>query len=97
VYADRANAFTEEAEGIGMVFATHAALAWRNARREREFNCALASRDTIGQAKGIIMERYGFDAVQALEMLKHLSQESSIALAEIARRVVAAGFSDPEE
>ena len=46
---------------------------------------ALASRDTIGQAKGMIMERYGIGAIQAFEMLKKLSQDDNVRLAESAR------------
>jgi hypothetical protein len=90
VFADPANAFTGEAEEIGLVFATHAALAWRSMRKEHEFSSALASRDIIGQAKGMIMERYRVDAVQAFEILKRLSQDSNTPLAQVAQRLVAA-------
>jgi AmiR/NasT family two-component response regulator len=48
----------------------------------------LASRDLIGQAKGIIMERYGIDAVAAFNMIRKLSQDSNEKVALIARRVV---------
>ena len=87
VYSEVPNAFDLEAEEIGIVFATHAALVWDSVRREREFRSALASRDIIGQAKGVVMERFQVDAVQAFELLKKLSQESNSAVTEIARRV----------
>jgi len=51
LYADQPHAFDEEAEEIGYVLATHAALAWDTVRREEQFRSALASRDLIGQAK----------------------------------------------
>jgi hypothetical protein len=37
--------------------------------REGQFYSALASRDRIGQAEGILMERFNIDSVQAFEML----------------------------
>jgi AmiR/NasT family two-component response regulator len=49
---------------------------------------ALRTRDRIGQAKGIIMQRYGVDDVKAFEMLRTLSQEQNIKLTDIAQRVI---------
>jgi GAF domain-containing protein len=91
VYADTPQAFDSESVDVGIVFATHAALAWDSARREDNFRSALSSRDLIGQAKGILMERFGIDAIGAFELLKQLSQESNTALADVARRVIEAG------
>ena len=45
-------------------------------------------RDRIGQAKGIIMERYGVDDVRAFQMLRQLSQEQNIKLIEVAEQVI---------
>jgi AmiR/NasT family two-component response regulator len=49
---------------------------------------ALASRDRIGQAKGVIMERFGVDEIRAFEMLRVLSQESNSKLVDIAQQVL---------
>jgi AmiR/NasT family two-component response regulator len=49
---------------------------------------ALASRDLIGQSKGVIMERFAIDAVQAFALLTRLSQDSNTKLLDIAKRVV---------
>ena len=73
---------------MGLIFATHMAVAWNSARRDEQFRMALASRDTIGQAKGMIMERYGIGAIQAFEMLRKLSQDSNMPLARIAQELV---------
>lgn len=42
----------------------------------------------IGQAKGMIMERYNIGAVQAFEMLRKLSQDSNVPLARIAQELI---------
>jgi transcriptional regulator with GAF, ATPase, and Fis domain len=88
VYAESPNAFNDDSEEIGLVLATHSALAWNSARRDEQFRRALASRDMIGQAKGMIMERYGIGAVQAFEVLKKLSQDSNVRLIQIAQELV---------
>lgn len=87
-YADTADAFDDEAVELGLILATHAALAWHMVRRDEQFRSALASRDVIGQAKGIVMERFGIDAVQAFELLKRLSQDMNTPLADVAQHLV---------
>jgi GAF domain-containing protein len=88
VYAEQAHAFGPEAREIGLVFATHTSVAWNAARRDEQYKRALASRDIIGQAKGMIMERYGVDAVQSFEVLRKLSQDSNVPLMQVARELV---------
>jgi GAF domain-containing protein len=82
------HAFDARAEGIGSVLAAHAAVAIVGSQRGAQLESALTNRDTIGQAKGIIMERFSVDAVRAFEMLRELSQSSNVRLSEIAVRVV---------
>jgi GAF domain-containing protein len=94
VYAEEPDAFGSEARDIGLVFAAHSSVAWNSARRDEQFKKALASRDMIGQAKGMIMERYGVDAVQAFELLRKLSQDSNVPLITVATELVADGQSD---
>jgi GAF domain-containing protein len=81
-------AFDGEAETVGVVLAAHAAAAILASRQGEELQTALSTRDRIGQAKGIIMERFGVDDVRAFEMLRRLSQESNTRLVEIAERVI---------
>lgn len=88
LYAHNANAFDAESEELGLAVATHAALAIFAARRDDQFASALASRDTIGQAKGIVMERFDVDAVQAWELMRKLSQDANIKVAELARKLI---------
>lgn len=88
VHADAPFAFSEEAEEIGMVLATHAAIALGTARRDDQFRSALASRDVIGQAKGILMERYKITATQAFQLLVKYSQETNTQVAVVAAQLV---------
>jgi hypothetical protein len=45
---------------------------------------AIAARDVIGQAKGILMERRGYSADQAFETLRHASRTLNIKLRDVA-------------
>jgi GAF domain-containing protein len=89
VYAEEPRAFGQTSRDIGLIFAAHSSVAWNSVRRDEQFKRALASRDTIGQAKGMIMERYGVDAVQAFEVLRKLSQDSNVPLVQVATELVA--------
>jgi GAF domain-containing protein len=88
LYAEQPDVFDDEAVELGLIFATHTALAWKLVRREEQFRSALGSRDIIGQAKGMLMERFKIDAVQAFALLKRLSQNSNTPVAAVARRLI---------
>jgi GAF domain-containing protein len=88
--------FTAEPEAVGAMLATHAAVALVAANRQQQFESALASRDLIGQAKGIIMERFDVDAVRAFELLRRVSQESNTPVKEIAARLTERKTSGPD-
>ncbi|GAC67110.1 GAF and ANTAR domain-containing protein [Gordonia soli] len=88
LYSETPNSFSDDLEDLAHQLSTHAAIALSGSRRGQQFRSALASRDTIGQAKGIIMERFGIDAVAAFQLLRRLSQESNTALAVIAEQLV---------
>ncbi|WP_205877651.1 GAF and ANTAR domain-containing protein [Mycobacterium camsae] len=77
-----------ERQTIGMVLAAHAAAALMASHHSENLQSAVASRDRIGQAKGIIMERFDVDDVRAFDMLRRLSQESNTSLVDIAQRVI---------
>jgi hypothetical protein len=87
-YAHASHAFGDEAVEVGLLWATHTALAWNVVRRDQQFRSALISRDIIGQAKGMLMERFDVDAVRAFDIMKRLSQDSNKPLVLIAERLV---------
>jgi GAF domain-containing protein len=88
IFSTEPHAFDAESEAIGSVLAAHAAAAILASRQEEQLQSALSSRDLIGQAKGIIMERYDVDAVRAFEMLRELSQSGNVKLVDIAKQVI---------
>jgi GAF domain-containing protein len=88
LFAFKPHAFDAEDETVATVLAAHAAAAILASRQGEQLQSALTTRDRIGQAKGIIMERYGVDDVRAFEMLKRLSQDSNTRLTDIAQQVI---------
>ena len=80
--------WNSEAETIGMVLAAHAASAILASRESEQLQSALSTRDRIGQAKGIIMERFKIDDVRAFEMLRKLSQDTNTKLVDVAHQVI---------
>ncbi|WP_052073623.1 GAF and ANTAR domain-containing protein [Rhodococcoides fascians] len=87
LYSETVDAFDDTAVDQAWALAAHAAVALSSARRSEQFRSALASRDIIGQAKGMIMERYTITARQAFALLSKLSQDSNIPIVELARRL----------
>lgn len=88
LYSGETGAFDSDAMTIGEALAAHAAIAMLSARDNEQFRTGLASRDIIGQAKGMIMERYDLDAVQAFDLLAKLSQQQNLPLHRVARDLV---------
>ena len=80
--------FAVQSDAIAAMLANHAAIALINEQQERQFKAALATRDVIGQAKGMIMERFGVDASRAFSMLKTISQETNTPVRHLASRLV---------
>ncbi|MDT5253756.1 MAG: hypothetical protein QOH07_2710 [Mycobacterium sp.] len=77
-----------EAETVGTVLAAHAASAILASRDGDQLHSALSTRDRIGQAKGIIMERFKIDDVRAFAMLRQVSQDTNTKLIDVAQRVI---------
>lgn len=80
--------FSIEERVIGAMLATHAASALIAADRQTQFESALASRDHIGQAKGILMERFKIDAVHAFTLITKFSQDNNMPVRIVAQRIV---------
>jgi len=91
LFSSEPNVFDEASIHIGEVLAAHAAIAFVSARRQVQLHSAIASRDLIGQAKGMLMERFAVGSDRAFAMMVALSQESNVPVATIATRIVELG------
>lgn len=83
----RADAFEKEDEEVAEVLARHASIAVESAQQEASLWREADARKQVGQAQGMLMERYGIDAQQAFGMLRQYSQENNVKLLEIAGRL----------
>lgn len=87
LYSTAPNAFDDTDVALGSVFAAHAAVAMKAARREEQLEQKAETRDVIGRAKGILMARSGVSDDEAFNMLVKASQRMNIKLREVARRI----------
>ena len=87
----RPAALDESARTTGGLFGLQAALLLYGVNHARHLGQALASRDLIGQAKGILMERFRVTSEQAFRMLVSSSQNTNIKLVEVARWLTETG------
>ena len=88
LYGGEPGVFSEDSLLIGGVLAQHAAVALIGSSAEQHFEAALASRDIIGQAKGMLMLRENLTALKAFNLLIRVSQETNIKLIDVARWLV---------
>ncbi|MDR7301408.1 GAF and ANTAR domain-containing protein [Haloactinomyces albus] len=88
LYATAPGQFDGQTRVVGELFASYAAVVLSGKRREDQLTEALATRDVIGQAKGLLMAREKITGEQAFRQLVRSSQDSNIKLAELARWMV---------
>lgn len=91
IYSAVPHAFTEESVHTGLLLATHAALAAAATIESANLRTALRSRDTIGQAKGILMERYKITSERAFDLLIAASQRTNRKLRDLAEQLCTTG------
>ncbi len=91
LYSSRPDAFSEQSEQVGWLLASHAAVAFASARSDEQLHEAIATRQGIGEAVGIVMERYKVSEQQAFTVLKKASQDHNVKLRELARSVTETG------
>ena len=66
----------------------HAAVALANARQTENLWVAIDARKLVGQAQGILMERFDLDADQAFAVLLRYSQHRNLKLRAVADLLV---------
>lgn len=88
-YDPEPNRFSEEDVDVAHMLARHAAVAMDNARGEEHLWKAIDARNLVGQAQGILMERFDIDADQAFAVLRRYSQDNNLRLHLVAERLIA--------
>lgn len=91
IYAHRLRAFDADDVALAEILARHASIALASARQEETLALAVDARKLVGQAQGILMERYALDDRRAFDVLRRFSQQQNIRLNEVARILVATG------
>lgn len=91
LYSPQTAAFSPGDTRLIGLFATLAALALHEAQRTDQLREAISSRDVIGQAKGILMERHRISGDAAFAALSRASQAANVKLIEVARHLAESG------
>ena len=96
VYAARNGGFGEDQTGIARVLGAHAAILVDKAlavvsatQLNEQLRHAVASREIIGEAKGILMERQSCTRNEAFDILRRASQRENRKLRDLAEELVA--------
>ena len=89
VYARQPHAFTQDDVLHGQAIATMSAVVLARSINEHQLATALETRTVIGQATGMIMERFGLDADASFNVLRRLSSQHNEKLRAIAAQLVA--------
>ncbi len=88
VYARKPDVFDDAATRVGRLFTAHVSLALDSVTVREQLTEAMRTRDLIGQATGILMERLNIDAAEAFDSLVRASQRENVKLRDLARRIV---------
>jgi len=87
-YCTDVRVFDRDDIAVAQIFAQHASVALATVKREEGLRIAIDSRHLIGQAQGILMERFSLSADKAFAVLRRYSQDNNIKLRALAEEVV---------
>ena len=87
LYSTQVGAF-EDLSALAQLFAHQSAMALDYARQIDQLHEAVATRQLIGQAVGIVMERFNVDEARAFGFLTRLSSHENVKLRLVAERLV---------
>jgi len=88
LYSAMPDAFDADDEAVAHILARHASVAVATARKEESLAQAVDARKLVGQAMGILMERYGVDGDRAFAILRRYSQDTNTKLRDVAQRLI---------
>jgi GAF domain-containing protein len=88
LYSPQPDAFGPDDEAIAHILARHASIAVATARHEETMAQAVDARKLVGQAMGILMERFDVDGDRAFAILKRYSQDTNTKLRDVAQHLI---------
>ncbi|MET9269408.1 GAF and ANTAR domain-containing protein [Kribbella sp. NPDC003557] len=88
LFSAEPEAFTADDEAIAHILARHATVAVASARHEETMAQAVDARKLVGQAMGILMERFDVDGDRAFAILKRYSQDTNTKLRDVAQQLI---------
>jgi GAF domain-containing protein len=91
LYSTTSPEIDPDAPALADLFASHAAIALGNAYDRHHLNEALQTRKVIGQAIGILMERYDLNEDRAFQFLVRASSQANLKLRDVAQELVDKG------
>lgn len=92
LYSTRVDAFDADDRAAAVIFAAHVAVAMSAAETEHNLDTALVNRLAIGQAEGMLMQRYGMSADQAFAVLVRISQDTNRKLLDVSHQIATEGI-----
>ncbi len=95
LYGTDASAFTDEDIQDGLALAAHVGVALAAAQEVEQLEKALSGRTVIGQATGILMERFDLAPDRAFSVLSRMSQQKNVKLRVLAEQIVTTRTSSP--
>lgn len=88
LFSTKSHAFSDDDEAIAVLLARHVALAVSEAQHDVDLHIALDARAVVGQAMGILMERFDVDEARAFAILRRYSQDNNTRLRGVAERLI---------
>lgn len=88
LYGKSTSAFTADDVHDGFALAAHIGVALAGAQEVENLEKALVGRTVIGQATGILMERFGLTSERAFGLLSKISQDRNLKLRQLAEQIV---------
>lgn len=88
LFSTKPRAFSGDDEAIAVLLGRHAAVAVSEAQHDADLHIALDARAAVGQAMGILMERFDLDEARAFAVLRRYSQDSNTKLRDVAQQLV---------
>ncbi|MFK5647793.1 ANTAR domain-containing protein [Ornithinimicrobium sp. LYQ121] len=88
LYSEQLDGFDADDIDNGLALAAHVAVALAAAQNAENLTTAITNRTVIGQAEGILMERFDMSADQAFEVLRRVSRDGNVKLNAVAAQLV---------